>query len=74
MPADVEEAFNNHDTANGLFSPAPVPDDAPENGLISPEPTSNDDLPDKLCSDGDEEGCGGAPVEGGNKFLDDGSE
>ena len=74
IPADIQNVLDNHNSDFGLISPAPMPDDLPDNGLISPAP-GDDDLPDKLCSDG-EEGCGGTPEEfrdddEDEKFLDD---
>ena len=49
----IMDALADHDTANGLFSPAPPSfQDDSEDG--------QNDLPDKLCSDG-EQGCGGTP-------------
>ena len=66
--------LDNHNEDFGLISPAPMPDDLPDNGLISPA-SDDDDLPDKLCDDG-QEGCGGTPEEfreddEDEKFLDD---
>ena len=59
IPADIQDVLDNHNSDFGLISPAPMPDD----------------LPDTLCSDG-EEGCGGTPEEfrdddEDDKFLDD---
>merc|ERR1712186_257644 len=64
VPADIQEAFDNHDTDFGLFSPAPPgfddDDDAsddiqevlvnhdPDFGLISPGPTEDDGTPDHI--------------------------
>ena len=74
IPSEIQDVLDNHNADFGLISPAPTPDDLPDNGLISPGP-GDDDLPDKLCSDG-EQGCGGTPEEfreddENDKFLDD---